>query len=263
MTGGGGDGRATRFYDAGGMDFRVISIGALSAHPLWDERGSVRTGHATTTLIRTTAIGERGRRVTILVDPGLPESALLARLHERSGLGAGAITHVFLTSFHPETRRAITAFPDAVWLVSPAEREAAGVPLAQALGRLGETRRDLEIAGESLAPDQQAMLEVLSRDVAILRRCEPAPDRLGDGVDLFPLPGVSGGSAGLLLAGRETTLVCGDAIATGEHLERGQVLPWCVDHGRAKESFAEALEIADLLIPGRDNLMPNPTRKAF
>ena len=47
------------------MDDRVISIGALSSHELWDEKGSLRTAHATTTLIRS------GDRV-ILVDPGLP-----------------------------------------------------------------------------------------------------------------------------------------------------------------------------------------------
>ena len=34
------------------MDIRVISIGTLSANPLWGEREAVRTGHATTTLIQ-------------------------------------------------------------------------------------------------------------------------------------------------------------------------------------------------------------------
>ena len=35
------------------MDVRVISIGALPAHPLWSEKAPVRTGHATTTVIRS------------------------------------------------------------------------------------------------------------------------------------------------------------------------------------------------------------------
>ena len=60
------------------MDVRVISIGALAAHPLWDEREPARTGHATTSLIRT------GKRV-IVVDPGLPGAVLAARLSERAG----------------------------------------------------------------------------------------------------------------------------------------------------------------------------------
>jgi hypothetical protein len=35
------------------MDFRIISIGTLAQHPLWGERTPVRTGHATTTLVRS------------------------------------------------------------------------------------------------------------------------------------------------------------------------------------------------------------------
>ena len=126
-------GGAIRLYHPDLMEFSVISIGALSANPIWDEREAVRTGHATTTLVRTKALGDNSTDAIILVDPGLPEPALVARLHERAGITPEAITHVFLTTFHPETRRAITAFPDALWLVSPRERESAGVPLAQSL----------------------------------------------------------------------------------------------------------------------------------
>ncbi len=246
-----------------GPDCRVISIGALSAHPLWNERAPVRTGHATTVLVRTTAVDDPRRTVNLLVDPGLPEPALVARLHERSGLEPGDITHVFLTSFHPETRRAITAFPDAAWLISPREREAAGVPLAQSLARLAESRQSAKDTGEPLDEDQETMIEVLQRDVAILQKCEAAPDTIAQGVDLFPLPGVSAGCTGLLLEGRETTLICGDAVATIDHLEQGKVLPNCDDREAAKESFEEAVEIADVLVCGRDNLVVNRTKKIF
>ena len=34
-------------------EFRVISIGTLEAHPLWNEKGHVRTAHATTTLVES------------------------------------------------------------------------------------------------------------------------------------------------------------------------------------------------------------------
>ena len=56
-------------------------------------------------------------------------------------------------------------------------------------------------------------------------------------------------------------LVCGDAVATQEHLEQGKVLPYCHDVEQAQQSFAEAIEIADLLIPGRDNISLNPLRQ--
>lgn len=237
------------------MDIRVISIGALGANHLWNEREPKRTGHATTTLVRS---GE----AVIVVDPGLPAPALKARLGERVNLDPRDVTHVFLTSFAPECRRAIELFDRAEWLLSEAERETVGVPLAQSLHRLAQTREDLEAAGEAFDEDQAAMLEILRRDVAVLSRCRPAPDSLAAGVDLFPLPGVTAGMCGLLLGeASRTTLVCGDAIPTQDHLEQGKVLPTCWDRAKAQESFQEAVEIADLLVLGRDNAVMNMTRR--
>ena len=77
------------------------------------------------------------------------------------------------------SRRAIEAMEKAKWWISSAEREAVGVPLAQTAMHLSQTG------------DQGDLLEVLKRDLGILQRCEEAPDHLVDGVDLFPLPGIS------------------------------------------------------------------------
>ena len=98
-------------------DVSVISIGTLAANPDWGESEPVRTGHATTTLIQSPD-------ANILVDPGLPARVLAARLGERASLAPDDITHVFLTSFHPDTRRGLLAFePAARWSLREA-REA-------------------------------------------------------------------------------------------------------------------------------------------
>src|ERR1051326_1804713 len=123
------------------MEFKVISIGALAANSLWGERAPRRTGHATTTLI--TSADKR-----ILVDPGLPEQALAARLSERANLSPADITHVFLTSFLPDTRRAIMAFADATWWISGAEREAIGGIIAGKVKQMVESGT----GGEGLRP---------------------------------------------------------------------------------------------------------------
>ncbi len=226
------------------MDLRIISIGALGAHPLRDERDPVRTGHATTTLIRAD-----GR--TLLVDPGLPDQALLARLEERTGLTPDAVTDVFLTSFQPDVFRGITPFQNADWWIGDSEREQVGIPLITHLKRAADD-------------GQQELLEALQRDIAILNQCKPAPDRLLPGVDLFPMPGVTPGLTGLILnEAARTTLICGDAVPTVEHLEAGKVLNSAANLDTARESFAEAIEIADLLVPGRDNLIINPVRRPF
>lgn len=227
------------------MDVRVISIGTLSAHPLWGERTQARTGHATTALIRV-------RDRVILVDPGLPEQIIAARLAERANIKPSDVTDVFLTSFRPDVRRGIIGFPGADWWIHETEREAVGVLMAQRLK---------DLAGD----DDEASDHVraaLRQDVAALQKCRPAPDKLADHVDLFPLPGYTPGLCGLLVSeASRTVLITGDAIPTVEHLEQGQVLAGCVDVNRARESFAEAIEIADVLVLGRDNLVMNPARR--
>ena len=58
-----------------------------------------------------------------------------------------------------------------------------------------------------------------------------------------------------------TTVICGDAIPTVEHLEAGRMHTPCHDLDQARESFSEAVEIADLLVLGRDNMVVNPIRR--
>ena len=243
------------------MDYRVISIGALEAHPLWNERDPVRTGHTTTTLIRAQrengggAGGSGGGGgdggLNILVDPGLPGDILVARLAERANLRPEEITHVFLSSFRPDARRALARFDHATWWIGETERETVGVAMVSQL-------RGAENTGDA------SLRSLLAEEIQLLERCAPAPDKLAEGVDLFPLPGVTPGLCGLLLpSGRHTTLICGDAIPTWEHLEQGVVPRWAADASRARESFMEAIEIADLLVLGRDNLVVNPTKRPF
>ena len=225
-------------------EYRIISIGTLAANPLWNEKGQVRTGHATTTLL---SAGD----AHILINPGLPAQAMAARLSERTPLKTSDITHVFLTSFDADHRRAIRLFEDADWLIHEPERDAA--------------RSGLKITrDEAIEADDDELVKLVDQEIAILETCEVAPDSIAPKVDLFPLPGVTAGTCGLLIAlPGSTVLVCGDAIPTIEHLTQGKVLPQCVSIAQAQESFKEAVEIADLLIPGRDERILNPTKRLF
>lgn len=223
------------------MDYRIISIGALSHHELWDEKGPVRSGHSTTTLITS---GPR----RILVDPGLPATAVVARLAERAGLTPDAVTDVFLTNFRPAHRRGLTAFEHANWIIAEHERDMVGNHLVEAL----REERDEEVAS------------MLQGEIEILKRCKVAPDRPADHVDLFPLPGYTPGTCGLILSHpNTTTLIAGDTVATSEHMLQGRVLRGAYDHGLARDSFREVVEIADTIVPGHDNVIANPTRAAM
>ncbi|BAM04289.1 MBL fold metallo-hydrolase [Phycisphaera mikurensis] len=221
------------------MNHRVISIGALSTNELWPpEAEQPGAAHATTVLVRS-----GGKN--ILVDPGLPGRVVTARLAERSGLRPPDIDVVFLTNFRPSHRRGLEAFPDAEWTLFEPEREAVGRAL---LARFQEE-------------EDEANKRLLQEEINVLRRCTAATDALAPNVDLFPGPGFTPGTCGLLLIkpGR-TVLVAGDTVPTQEHLESGRVLRGCYDTAKAQESLVDAIEIADLIVCGHDNVVVSPGR---
>jgi glyoxylase-like metal-dependent hydrolase (beta-lactamase superfamily II) len=217
--------------------FDIISIGTLSRNRLWGESEPVRTPHATTTLIRSA-------KRAILVDPGLPAAALGARLFERTGLRPEQIDTVFLTNFRPAHRAGIALFDRANLLIHENEQQA--------------TRQHLERLMNE-APEEDLDRKYLREELALLEATKPAEDALAPLVDLFPLPGYTPGTCGLLLKLPTTTvLLAGDAVPTQDHFLAGQVLPDAYDIEAAQESMREVYEIADLIIPAHDNLFMNP-----
>ncbi len=240
------------------LQFRVISIGTLGSHPLWGEKGLAREAHATTTLIEA---GER----KIIVDPSLPPNILLPRMQSRTGVKAEEITDVFLTSKNPGNFRGISLFANAEWWMAAADREALAA-VGEEVERLSE--EDAMRADDSDDEDRDAktrgVIDLVRSSLEIGRRMKDAPDHLAAGVDLFPLPGVTPGTAGLLLAVPSSTiLITGDAIVTEEHLAQGRVTTPCDDIELAQASFREAIEIADVFVLGRDNVVFNPMRGSF
>jgi glyoxylase-like metal-dependent hydrolase (beta-lactamase superfamily II) len=168
---------------------------------------------------------------------------LNARLQERWGLTLSDITHVFMTSFDPDRRRALVGLGDAVWYVHEPEIEAATEAIQDELHR---------------ADGDDELTALLEEHQALLQTCVVPNDSVMEGVDLFPLPGFTPGSCGLLLPTvKRTILICGDTVATQEHLKQGSVLANSANIERTQESFKECVEIADIIIPGRDNFLLN------
>ena len=222
------------------VEFRIINIGTLSSNPFWKEAPGVRTAHATTTLVRD---GDR----RILVDPSLPPATLSARLFERSGLRPADITDVFCTTLRATHRWAVSAFDSARWWCHEPELQVA--------------RSHLEALDASARRVEGDFAENVQADLKLLERFQPVPERLTPHVHLYPLPGPSAGSAGLLLAApTQTIMVAGDAAVTSEHVEAGRVWGGCADVEAAMESLQEIVEIADIIICGHDNVMLSPTR---
>jgi glyoxylase-like metal-dependent hydrolase (beta-lactamase superfamily II) len=57
------------------------------------------------------------------------------------------------------------------------------------------------------------------------------------------------------VAGLKTLVVAGDAVLTRDHFERARVFERSADPARARQSFADIVEIADIIVPGHDNLI--------
>jgi len=218
----------------------VISIGTLSRNLLWKENEAVRTPHATCSLIR---VGKQN----ILVDPGLPGPILAARLFERTGLRPEKIDTIFLTNARAAHRAGLEAFPKATIYLHELERESV----------LRQLNAQLEAAedGDDEINDKALTRAAIDRVTGF----KVAPDKLASQVDLFPLFGYTEGTCGLLVSSAtHTLLIAGDAVATADHFLAGQVLPGCHNVAQAKESLTEAIEIADIIIPGHDNVMLTP-----
>jgi glyoxylase-like metal-dependent hydrolase (beta-lactamase superfamily II) len=223
-----------------GVEFRVISIGALSHNRLWGEGQALRTAHATTTLIV-----DAERR--ILVDPSLPPEALAARYNERTGGRLGDVTDVFCTTLRPVHRRGLAALDGATWWAHEQELETYGRHLAH-----------LADSADRLSEEDARLV---ASDRKLVEPFRPAPEKFSEQVHLYPLAGPSPGSAGLLLTPpTQTVVVAGDAALTSDHVVRGQVWEGCADAEQAAESLRDILEIADVIIPGHDNVILSPRR---
>ncbi len=223
-------------------EFRIISIGALSKNLLWGENSPVRTQHATITLVVT---AER----RILVDPSLPGEILAAKFFERTGKMLDWVTDVFCTTLRPDARRGLSALSHANFYAGELELEW----YARRLEELAESADRLESEESS----------ELDAELQMLQHFKPAPEKFDDQVTLYPLYGPTPGCCGLLLTPpTNTVLITGPAVLTAAHIEKGMIWEESADQEAAMESFQEVFELADLIVPGFDNLCFNPIRIA-
>jgi glyoxylase-like metal-dependent hydrolase (beta-lactamase superfamily II) len=222
------------------VEYSVISIGTTAQNLLWNESRPARTAHATCTLIV-----QEDRR--ILVDPSLPGEVLRARLFERTGQGPETITDVFCTTLRPDGRRGLDVLAHAPWYAGETELEWYGRQLESA-----------EASSERLTGEQA---DDLRGEIDLLKRFRPVPEEFAPQVTRYPLFGATPGCTGLLLTPpTQTVVVAGPAVPTREHLQRGMVWEHAADREQAMETLGDLLELADIVIPGYDNLVIHPRR---
>jgi len=80
-------------------------------------------------------------------------------------------------------------------------------------------------------------------------------------VTVYPMAGATDGSAGLLLTPPTMSIViAGDAVLTAGHVALGQVWEGCDDREKALDTLRDVLELADVIVPGHDNVCFSPGR---
>ena len=166
---------------------------------------------------------------------------------ERVGKALSDVTDVFCTTLRPVHRRSLEALSQAKWWVSEQE-----------LTSYRDHLEGLKNSAERLSQDDLAAIDA---DMRLLGRFSPAPEQFTRQVQSYPLAGASVGSAGLLLTPPTSTVViAGDAALTTEHVQAGQVWAGCADLKAALQSLQDLLELADVIVPGHDNVLLSPGR---
>lgn len=210
-------------------DYEVIVIGHLKWNPYFGElvdappRGDPST--CTSTMIRGKL--ENGEPFVLMIDPTLrvtPEDYYFD-INRRTGLHPEDITHCYVTHSHYDHQAGLAYFPGAVWY--------AAKPVAEELSRSPyiDGTRVIGVEGEFLP-----------------------------GVYAVALPGHMRQlhSAAFRKNGRRV-VVAGDGVMTRDHF-RHRTTMFGEDSKVAADTIRMLEEMADIIIPGHDNLIVNDRR---
>jgi glyoxylase-like metal-dependent hydrolase (beta-lactamase superfamily II) len=196
----------------------IITIGNLSRNRYWGESDSQAVRAAICTC--TVVQGEGFR---LIVDPSLARAEQMTfELDRRTGLKPRDLDAVFITHEHGDHWAGLAHFPEAKWF--------AAADVAAALNKTGK----------------------LSKAV------EPAASWLFSAVEIIPTPGhtMSHHSLRFDCEGL-SVLLAGDAVATRDFWGERRGYYNCVDFELSRQSMDKIARLADIVVPGHDNLFLN------
>jgi glyoxylase-like metal-dependent hydrolase (beta-lactamase superfamily II) len=196
----------------------VITLGNLSRNRYWNEGDDRGVRSAICTC---TVIQGAGFR--LMVDPSLTKAEqMTAELDRRTGLKLHDIDVVFITHEHADHWFGLAHFPEAKWLAAP--------EVATALNKPGK----------------------------LPKRVEPATGKLFDAVEVIATPGHTLSHHSLRFdCDNVSVVVAGDAVATQDFWRERRGYFNCVDFELSTVSMNMIAGLADIVVPGHDNLFLN------
>lgn len=209
--------------------YDVIVIGHLKWNPYFGENKDVPPRGDPSTCTSTMIRGKQknGKPFVLLIDPTLrvrPEDYYFD-INRRTGLQPEDITHCFSTHSHYDHQAGLAYFPDAVWM--------AGTDVAE------ELRNSVYIDGQKVTDVEGEFLP---------------------GVYAIPLPGHAEHLYGTAFwDGEQRVVVTGDGVMTKQHFTYGTTM-FEQDAQVAQKTILGLKKIADIIVPGHDNLIFNSKR---
>lgn len=206
--------------------YDVIVIGHLKWNPYFGEQKEAPPRGDPSTCTSTMVRGRQadGSPFVLLIDPTLrltPEDYYFD-INRRTGLHAEDITHCFVTHSHYDHQAGLAYFPHAVWMAAESVAE--------------ELRNSPYLDGARVAGVTGEFLP---------------------GVYAVPLPGhVEHLYGAAFWSGGRRVVVTGDGVMTKNHFRDGTTM-FERDAALAKETIRGLHAIADLIIPGHDNVIVN------
>jgi hypothetical protein len=196
----------------------IITIGNLSRNKYWGESDDKAIRNAICTC---TLIS--GEDFHVIVDPSLADKVTMeTELKRRTGLALDDIDLVFITHQHGDHISGLKHFPKARWL--------AGAAVATGLNNSRQFTKKIEEAGSSLFET----IDIIS-----------TPGHTPDHQSLrFDYKGLS-------------IVIAGDAVATSDFWDDRQSYYNVMDVEESERSMEKINLVADIIVPGHDNLFLN------
>jgi glyoxylase-like metal-dependent hydrolase (beta-lactamase superfamily II) len=194
----------------------IVTIGNISRNRYWGESEEVALRPSWCT---STLI--RCGDARLLVDPPHEDAALMAaELDRRTGLKFDGVNLIFVTHAHADHHYGAKHFAGARWLAAP--------DVAAALNASGRYPRPFE----------------------------PAPARLCDAIDVIHTPGHTLDHHSLRFdCDGLSVVIAGDAVMTRDFWDDRRGYRNSVDFGMASRTIEQLARIADVVVPGHDNVL--------
>lgn len=196
----------------------IITIGNLSRNRYWGESDEKPIHRAICTC---TVIS--GTNFNLLVDPSLEDGAIMyEELNRRTGLSPEKIDTVFISHQHSDHIAGLKHFEHAKW-----------------------------IAASSVASG-------LNKSGTLSKKIEPSGDILFNDIDVLPSPGHTNDHHILRFDCRGMSVViAGDSVTTKDFWDEKRGYYNAVDFDQSRKTMEYIESIADIIVPGHDNLFFN------